>query len=145
MLHSEALRFLVSGLVAALVNVGTRVLFSLVFSYGVSIVLAYLCGMAVAFLLNRYVVFASARSGAMRRQGLRFAIVNAASLLQVWIIGEGLVRIVLPRAGWHWHPQTAAHCIAVATPAAVSYFAHKYFSFRSAADLATTIGPPAGT
>jgi putative flippase GtrA len=129
-LPSEALRFLVAGGIAALINVIARILFSQVLSYGVAIVLAYLCGMVVAFLLNRYVVFSSASSGAVGRQSLRFAIVNAVSLVQVWIIGEGLVRVVMPQAGWHWHPQTTAHCIAVATPALVSYFAHKYFSFR---------------
>jgi len=133
-IHGEAFRFVASGLFAALVNVGMRIVFSQAFSYGVAIVLAYLCGMAVAFVLNRYVVFVSARSGGMRRQGLRFVIVNAASLLQVWIIGLGLVRIVLPRAGLQWHAETVSHCIAVATPAALSYFAHKYFSFRLAAD-----------
>jgi putative flippase GtrA len=130
-IQAEALRFLIAGGIAALVNVGTRILFSHVFSYGVAIVLAYLCGMVVAFLLNRYVVFTSARSGAMGRQSVRFVLVNAASLLQVWIIGIGLVRVVMPRMGWHWHPQTTAHCLAVATPAVASYFAHKYFSFRS--------------
>jgi putative flippase GtrA len=120
--------FVLTGGFAAAVNVVSRWVFSRVMPYEVAIVPAYLCGMATAFVLNRIFVF-DAASGRASRQALRFALVNLVALLQVWIVGVGLARLVFPRIGFTWHAETTAHLVAVASPILTSYLAHKHFSF----------------
>jgi putative flippase GtrA len=125
-------RFLVVGGVAAIVNIGSRVGFSTVMSFGWAILAAYLCGMTVAWLLSRLLVFEP--SGAhWTREYSRFALVNVVAALQVWLIAEALVRWVLPAIHFHLHPEFVAHVVGVIAPVFTSYLGHKHFSFATAA------------
>jgi putative flippase GtrA len=54
-----------------------------------------------------------------------------AGLLQVLAVSLLLEAIVFPRLGFTWHAATVAHVIGVASPAFTSYYAHKFFSFRT--------------
>lgn len=123
-------RFVVSGGIAALVNIGARWLLDFVTPFEVSVALAYLAGMTTAFILMRIYVFE--RTGeAAHRQYVRFAIVNAIAFVQVWIVSVGLARLVFPAIGFAWHGDTVAHLIGVLSPVVTSYFGHKEFSFRT--------------
>lgn len=123
--------FLVTGGVAAVCNLVARALLSKVTSYGVSVAIAYVVGMIVAYVLAKLFVF---ESGGRRWQAelSRFAVVNAVSFAQVWLVSVGLERYVLPRLHWVWHPELCAHMVGVASPVVVSYFAHKHFTFSAA-------------
>ena len=93
-----------------------------------SVVLAYLAGMATAYLLSRAFVFA--RSGrTVADEAVRFTLVNVVALVQVWIVSVGLARIVFPALEFTWHAEDIAHLIGVAIPAVTSYFGHRHFSF----------------
>ncbi len=122
-------RFLVAGGIAAAVNIAARILFNRYMSYEWAVVVAYFCGMATAFLINRQFVFTHARADGAGGQSLRFALVNLLALAQVWIVGVGLARWVFPYVCMAWHPDTVAHVIAVASPTVTSYLGHKHFSF----------------
>ncbi|MGZ3310397.1 MAG: GtrA family protein, partial [Xanthobacteraceae bacterium] len=61
----------------------------------------------------------------------RFAVVNLASFTLVWIISVGLAKIIFPQVGFDWHPEDIAHIIGVLSPIALSYYAHKHFSFKA--------------
>lgn len=125
---SEFGRFLLTGGVAAGVNVAARWLLSHVIGYEAAVALAYLVGMATAYLLSRAFVFA--RSGrSMADEAVRFALVNVVALAQVWIVSVGLARLVFPAIGFTWHAEDIAHMIGVAIPAVTSYFGHRHFSF----------------
>jgi putative flippase GtrA len=120
--------FLAAGGIAALANVASRVVLNLAMPYEAAIVLAYLCGMTTAYVLNRLFVFE--RSGrAVADEYVRFAIVNLVALAQVWIVSVGLARLVFPAFGFAWHGDTVAHVIGVAVPVFTSYLGHKHFSF----------------
>jgi putative flippase GtrA len=81
----QFLAFLITGGIAALVNIGTRIVFNLFMSFEIAVVLAYLCGMTTAYLLARYFVFE--RSGrAVHDEYIRFTLVNFAAIIQVWIV-----------------------------------------------------------
>lgn len=121
--------FLLIGGLAALVNLVGRIVFNLVVDYQVAIVLAYVPGMAVAFLLNRRFVFRADAHPAVG-QMVRFALVNMLSLAQIWIVSVGLVEWAFPMIGFTWHAETVGHAIGLGSPALTSYFAHKHFSFR---------------
>jgi putative flippase GtrA len=124
------LRFLAAGGASAAANAVARWLLSRVVSYELAVALAYLVGMAVAFLLMRRFVFQSGGAGNARHQAARFALVNAWSLAQVWAISVGLARVVFPAVGFDWHAETVAHLIGLGSLAVTSYVAHKRFSFR---------------
>ena len=51
------MRFLAVGVVAALVNILSRIALNYVMSYEVAIVVAYVCGMTTAYVLNKLFVF----------------------------------------------------------------------------------------
>lgn len=123
-------RFLLTGGVAAGVNVAARWLLSHAMTYEIAVVLAYLVGMITAYLLSRAFVFA--RSGrTVADEAVRFALVNVVALLQVWLVSVGLARLAFPALGFAWHADTIAHLIGVAIPAVTSYFGHRHFSFAS--------------
>lgn len=128
-LNSQFVRFLFAGGLAAAANYGSRFLFSHWTSYGVAIVLAYMVGMVVAFVLMRQHVF-SARDGALAPQVLKFAAVNVLAVLQTLIISLLLAHWLLPLFGVVEHVEAIAHLVGVVVPAVTSYFGHRMLTFR---------------
>lgn len=131
MLSSQFIRFLVAGGVAAAANYGSRFLFSLWLSYGPAIVLAYLVGMSVAFVLMRQHVF-SAAGGALGPQVAKFVAVNVLAVMQTLIISLVLARWILPSLGVVTHAEAIAHLAGVLVPVATSYFGHRLLTFKKA-------------
>jgi putative flippase GtrA len=123
-------RFLVTGGIAAGVNIATRWLLDFVVVYEVAVALAYLVGMTTAFVLARLFVFEQA-GGSVHGQYARFTLVNAVAFLQVWIVSVGLARLLFPAISFRWHAETVAHVIGVVIPVATSYLGHKKFSFSN--------------
>jgi putative flippase GtrA len=122
--------FLFAGGTAALVNILSRIAFNWLMPYEVAIVVAYLCGMTTAYLLNKRFVFASSGRG-VASEYTRFALVNLAAVAQVWIVSVGLARLVFPAISFIWHAETVAHVIGVTIPVFTSYLGHKHFSFAA--------------
>jgi putative flippase GtrA len=122
--------FVLAGGTAALVNILSRIALNWVMPYEVAIIVAYLCGMTTAYLLNRYFVFAASGRG-VASEYTRFALVNLAAVAQVWIVSVGLARLAFPAIGFTWHAETVAHVIGVAIPVFTSYLGHKHFSFAA--------------
>jgi putative flippase GtrA len=123
--------FIIVGGFAALVNIGSRVLFSKAVPFEAAILLAFAVALTVAFALNRRFVF-EGEPGQAGYQYSRFFLVNIFGLLQIFIVSQLMVRIILPWIGWTWHVETVAHVVGVASPIIVSYYAHKHFSFHRA-------------
>jgi putative flippase GtrA len=123
--------FLLTGGIAAGVNIAARWLLQFAIGFELAVAGAYLVGMLTAFVLARLFVFQAA-SGRAHWQFARFAAVNLVALVQVWSISVGLARFVFPSLGVAWLGETAAHVIGVLSPVASSYVLHKHFSFRPA-------------
>lgn len=122
------MKFIITGGFAALVNVGVRILLSLVMSYEMAVVVAYLIAMVTAYILSRLFVFE--KSGRSVGEELtKFTLVNVVALVQVWLVTMALNYYVLPWMGWTFYRETVAHLCGVASPVFTSYFGHKYFSF----------------
>jgi putative flippase GtrA len=128
-LNPQFLRFLLAGGVAVCANYGSRFLFSLWTSYEVAIVLAYLVGMAVAFILMRGHVFGAAEK-ALLPQVTRFIAVNILAVLQTLVISILLARRVLPDLGIIEQAEALAHLAGVSVPVVSSYFGHRYLTFK---------------
>jgi putative flippase GtrA len=120
--------FIVTGGIAALVNLASRWLLSHVVPYEAAVSVAYLFGMTTAFLLARLFVFKASGDSRLAEYG-RFAVVNAFSFLVVLGVSAGMLRLVLPFIGWDWHAEEIAHILGVVSPVVLSYYAHKHYSF----------------
>jgi putative flippase GtrA len=127
--RARFLRFLLTGGIAAGVNVAACWLLGFVMSYEMAVTLAYLAGMTTAFILARTYVF-DGRGGRVAMQYSRFALVNAIAFAQVWLVSVGLARGLFPAIGYTLHPDTVAHVIGVMSPIVTSYIGHKHLSFR---------------
>ena len=126
---AEFLRFLVTGGIAALVNLGCRLALQPVMAFEWAVAVAYLAGMITAFLLARRYVFGASGSG-IAGEYLRFAAVNVVGFCLVWLVSVGLARFAFPAIGFAWHAETVAHVIGVLSPALPSFWGHKAFTFR---------------
>ena len=124
----EFLRFLVTGGIAAFVNLASRYGLNLFMSFEVAVVIAYLVGMATAYILARLFVFqASGRSVASEFR--RFVLVNIVALAIVWLVSVGLARLLFPAIGFTWHADDVSHLIGVLAPVVTSYFGHRLYTF----------------
>lgn len=126
--------FLLTGGLSAAVNVVSRYLLSTVICYEAAVAIAYMIGMVVAFTLFRRFVFEQGSN--WRGEFLRFTVVNVVGFCLVWVVSVGLVRLVFPAIGFHWHAEDIGHLIGVATPVLTSYYGHKHFSFRRSSGVA---------
>jgi len=127
----QFLKFLLTGGIAALVNLGSRYLLNEVMSFEIAVALAYLIGMVTAYVLARAFVFD--RSGrSVGSEFKRFTIVNLFSLVLVWCISVFLARVFFPAIGFTWHAEDVAQFIGVMAPAVASYFGHRFYTFARA-------------
>jgi putative flippase GtrA len=124
----EFVSFLITGGVAAAVNLGTRIAFNLIMPFEIAVIVAYLCGMTTAYVLARLFVF-ECSGRAVHDEDVRFALVNLVAVIQVWIVSVGLADLVFPRLAFTWHSYTLAHLIGIVVPVFTSYIGHKHFSF----------------
>ena len=129
LLTPQFIRFLLAGGIAAAANFGSRFVFSQWLPYGVAIVLAYLVGMTVAFVLMRRHVFTDSRS-ALGPQIVKFAGVNLLAVLQTLLISLALARWLLPTLGVLEHGEAIAHLVGVVVPVFTSYFGHRLLTFK---------------
>jgi putative flippase GtrA len=120
--------FMLAGGVAALANIGTRILFNRVAPFEISVILAYCVGVAVAYTLNRWFVFQSASPKTVTQIG-RFLIVNLVALAQVYGVSVLLARVLFPGVGFSFYPDTIAHVAGVLSPVITSYLLHKNYTF----------------
>jgi putative flippase GtrA len=129
LLTPQFVRFLFAGGIAAGANYGSRFLFSRWVDYERAIVLAYLVGMLIAFMLMRGHVF-DAKSRALCPQIAKFVGINVLAVLQTLIISVVLARWLLPAWGIVDHAEASAHLVGVLVPVVTSYFGHKLLTFR---------------
>lgn len=125
----QLLSFLVVGSIAAATNFLSRIVLSQAMPFPAAITLAYLIGMATAFLLNRRFVF---REGNERPaiQALWFTLVNVIAMAQTLAVSLLLDRWLLPALDVTNFREEIAHAIGVAIPIFTSYFGHRNLSFR---------------
>ena len=122
-------RFLAAGGLAAVANILSRIGFCHWVALPVAVVLAYLVGMAVAFVLMRRYVFPPGRAG-VHRQIVVFALVNIAAVIQTLVVTLLLADVVLPWVGVRSYVDLIAHVVGVGVPIVTSFIGHKRWSFR---------------
>ena len=121
--------FVLASGAAAAVNFGARIALSVFLPYTIAIVIAFFCGMATAFALNRRFVFRDA-SNSLGQQIGRFVAINLLALLQTLGVSLLLAEILLPRLGIDWHAHEIAHAVGILVPIFTSYAGHRRWTFR---------------
>jgi len=124
-------RFLITGGIAAGVNVAMRWAFGTFMIFEAAVAAAYLVAMTVAFVLSRLFVFERSGNRALV-QFTRFALVNLVSLIVVWSVSVSLYRLIFPLIEMDWYPATVAHLVGVLSPVFIAYFLHKGYTFAPA-------------
>jgi putative flippase GtrA len=125
--QDEFIRFLLVGGVAAGLNFASRIIFSIWLNLTVSVILAYLTGMAVAYGLNR--IYSFRQTGEIKAEGiLIFLLINIISVLQIWVATTLLNQLF--QEFMHANlSEMLSHFLALLVPVLPSYFCHKYLSF----------------
>lgn len=126
---SGFIQFALAGGFAAIVNIASRLGYSELMPYAAAVVLAYLTGMATAYLLNQFLVFGPGDRG-VPREMLAFALVNLLAVAQTLVISLLLAYYALPALGVAQHAETLAHVVGVIVPVFTSFVGHKYWTFR---------------
>jgi putative flippase GtrA len=125
----QFIAFVATGSLAAATNLVTRYFLDFVMPFELAVVLAYLAGMIVAFLLFQRMIFGNPGTP-LRRRVIRFCQVNMLGLALAWAVSTLMARIVLPANGWTFMPFEVAHFIGVAAPTFSSYFLHRNYTYR---------------
>jgi putative flippase GtrA len=129
-LSQPFVRFALSGGLAAAANIFSRILISQVADYSTAIVIAYLIGMTMAYILMKLFVFDKSGRG-ISQEYIRFGLVNLIAIVQVWLVSMAFFKIIFPAIQFHFHTETISHAIGVFVPVFTSYLLHKYFTFSS--------------
>lgn len=112
-------------------NWTSRIAYDAFLPYSAAIILAYLTGMALAFLLARRFVFTSG-TRTLTGSAPRFALVNLVAIVQTWVVSIVLSEHLLPALGVVRYARELGHAVGIAVPAFTSYLGHRRFSFREA-------------
>lgn len=129
MITKQFLCFLLSGGVAAGLNLGSRFLFSQVFNFEVAVVLAFFVGLVSGFVLMRFFVFDGGGKPVVSQAG-KYVAVNLFALLQTFLISLFFARWALPAVGITDNAEALGHLVGVLVPVVTSYFGHKFLTFR---------------
>lgn len=121
-------RYLAVGGLAAVVNWSSRFAWSRIMPFSAAVVVAYMTGMLVAFLLFRAFVFPGSVTP-LRKQVRNFVLVNLLGIAQTWIIAMLLVDKLFPSIGFRLYPEAVGHGLAIAAPVITSWFGHRHFTF----------------
>ena len=133
-LNYRIVRFLLAGGMAAACNFGSRFLFSIFVDFSTAVVLAFLTGLTVGYLLNKFLVFTTS-GNSMAHEVAWFVAINLLALAQTWGLSVYLAQL-LPQyaffqgaAGPQWS-HAIAHGAGVILPVFTSYVGHRYLTFR---------------
>ncbi len=127
----QFLLFVAVGGFAAFLNWLARIILSRWMSFAAAVVVAYLLGMAAAFVLNRVFVFPRSDKP-ISRQARDFVMVNLVSFPLV-LVAAILFERVFRSLGLVVYSKAAAHGVAVAIPALASFLLYKFFAFKDVA------------
>jgi putative flippase GtrA len=123
--------FVVLGGCAALVNWVSRFPLERIVSFPMSVAMAYMIGMVVAFTLFSQFVFPVSPQP-LAQQIKFFILVNLAGIMQVFAVSMALVYCVFPAIGFAGVlTEPVGHGIAIGVPTISSYFGHRLLTFKS--------------
>ncbi len=120
--------FILSGLIAASINITSRVILTIFLSFELSVFIAYFLGMLTAFLLARKYVFKTTKKS-YKRSFAAFSLVNLIAVFQTWIVSVLIKFWLVNFISSVSIVELISHSFGVGIPVFTSYFGHKYITF----------------
>ena len=127
-LTKQFLGFLVVGGLAALLHWLARILLSVWLPFSTAVIIAYIVGMVVAFLLNSFFVFPKSEK-ARHTQARDFVWINLLFFPVVWFFSLQ-IDSWLKTIGMVSHSEELAHAIAIPLPMFATFLIYKFFAFK---------------
>ncbi len=121
--------FVAVGALAAIANMVSRYFLDFVMVFELAVLIAYVIGMVIAFVLFQKLIF-GAPDTPVKTRIFRFCVVNAVGAVLAVLVSSLMARVVFPSWGWTFHPAEIAHFIGVSVPAISSYFGHKLYTYK---------------
>lgn len=132
MVSAQFIRFVLANAFAALVNIATRFIGSLVLLDMWAVVAGFCAGLSTSYLLSRGFVFRT-MEGVTMSEMLKFTGINLLALVLTWTVYRQSLQWLLVARGGATPDQwlvTGAHAIGVAAPVLFSFVAQKTITFR---------------
>ena len=126
----EFIYFVITGGIAALVNIITRLIFSFFIDFTFSILLSYFIAMVLAYSLARRFVFRKSKKSIYSSFAL-FSLINLLAVVQTLLISIITRDYLLEKMINLQYANFISHTLGVATPIFTSFLGHKYLSFKS--------------
>ncbi|HHF7364950.1 TPA: GtrA family protein [Legionella bozemanae] len=123
----QFIAFLMAGVIAVIVNFCSRILYSYSFSFSTSIILAYVTGMVVSFILTKFFVFKASQQ-TFTRSIIFFILINLIGMSQTLLVSLLFAHYFLP--AMDIKSLEIAHAIGLASPTFTTYLGHKFLTFR---------------
>ncbi len=120
--------FILAGLIAAFINILSRVILTIFLSFEISVIVAYFLGMFTAFLLTKKFVFKTTKKS-FKRSFAAFSLVNLIAIFQTWIVSLFIKFWLLNFISSVPIVELISHSFGVAIPVFTSFFGHKYITF----------------
>ena len=121
--------FILTGGLAALVNIITRFIFSFFFNFTLSIFLSYLIAMVFAYYLAGRFVFKKSKKPIYSSFAL-FSLINLLAICQTLLISIITREYLSGKMINFQYINLISHTLGVTTPVFTSFIGHKYFSFK---------------
>lgn len=134
-LTSQFFRYLFTSGLAAGVNFGSRFVYGIWLSFTPSVVVAYLTGMLVNFVLSKRFVFDARESKATRVEFLKFGTVASIGLLFTLVASWGALAAMTtyaPHLAMELQ-QGIAHAAGIAVGFVANFAGHRFFTFKATA------------
>ena len=125
----QFLIFVLTGGIAALSNILSRLGLSKILQFELAIIIAYLIGMFIAYILAKKFVFFNSKKS-IKRSLAGFALINLLAIMQTWLVSIGIKAFLINFVESIFITELIAHTTGVIVPVFTSFFGHKYISFN---------------
>jgi putative flippase GtrA len=128
---AELTRFILSGIVSALANIGTVRLARFVLSYDLALVVGIVVALAVSFALTKLFAFGSKSWSRAPGQAVRFLIVFLSGCVLYWAVAVTVNRLGIGYGLSGVVAETAGIIVGGGVMMVSSYFGHRFFTYRT--------------
>ena len=125
----QFLIFLLTGGIAALSNILSRLGLSRILQFELAILIAYLIGMLIAYVLAKKFVFFNSKKS-IKSSLAGFALINLLAIMQTWLVSIGIKAFLINFIESIFITELIAHTSGVILPVFTSFYGHKYISFN---------------
>ena len=125
----QFLIFVLTGGIAALSNILSRLGLSKILRFELAIIIAYLIGMLIAYILAKKFVFINSKKS-IKSSLAGFALINLLAIMQTWFVSIGIKTFLINFVESIFITELIAHTSGVIVPVFTSFFGHKYISFN---------------